>query len=86
MLKLFRYTEGALKQSSAAKMDSVNFLCHVWTSEQRVVAGTDTGRLLVSECGDLRKEIRMTSAAVEGHADRSGSGREAFNDCSSLIP
>ncbi|XP_037535006.1 cilia- and flagella-associated protein 57 [Nematolebias whitei] len=70
VLKLFRYSEGALKQSSAAKMDSVNFLCHAWTSEQRVIAGTDTGRLLVSECGDLRKEIRMTSAAVEGHADR----------------
>lgn len=79
VLKLFHYSEGALKQSSAAKMDSVNFLCHAWTSEERVIAGTDTGRLLVSESGDLRREIRITSPVVEGHADRSGSGREAFH-------
>ncbi|XP_030585789.1 cilia- and flagella-associated protein 57 [Archocentrus centrarchus] len=68
VFKLFRYSEGSLKQSSFAKVESINFLCHTWMSEQRVIAGTDTGRLLVFESGDLRREISMTS--VQGQSDR----------------
>uniref|UniRef100_A0A3P8R8K1 EML-like second beta-propeller domain-containing protein n=1 Tax=Astatotilapia calliptera TaxID=8154 RepID=A0A3P8R8K1_ASTCA len=60
VFKLFRYSEGALKPSSVAKVESINFLCHTWVSEHRVIAGTDTGRLLVFESGDLRREISMT--------------------------
>uniref|UniRef100_A0A3Q4HXN8 Cilia and flagella associated protein 57 n=1 Tax=Neolamprologus brichardi TaxID=32507 RepID=A0A3Q4HXN8_NEOBR len=60
VFKLFRYSEGALKPSSVAKVESINFLCHTWMSEHRVIAGTDTGRLLVFESGDLRREISMT--------------------------
>ncbi|XP_039468370.1 cilia- and flagella-associated protein 57 isoform X1 [Oreochromis aureus] len=68
VFKLFRYSEGALKQSSVAKVESINFLCHTWMSEHRVIAGTDTGRLLVFESGDLRREISMTS--VQGQSAR----------------
>lgn len=57
VFKLFRYSEGALKQSSFSKVETFNFLCHTWLSEERVIAGTDTGRLLVFESGDLRREI-----------------------------
>lgn len=71
VFKLFRYSEGSLKQSSFAKVESINFLCHTWMSEQRVIAGTDTGRLLVFESGDLRREISMTY--VQGQSDRSES-------------
>ncbi|XP_072239030.1 cilia- and flagella-associated protein 57 [Leuresthes tenuis] len=70
VFKLFRYSEGALKQSSFAKVESINFLCHAWISDERVIAGTDTGRLLVSESGDLRREIKMTSKAVQGQTER----------------
>lgn len=70
VFKLFRYSEGALKQSSFAKVESINFLCHTWMSEERVIAGTDTGRLLVFESGDLRKEISVTSKAVQGKSHR----------------
>ncbi|XP_047437739.1 cilia- and flagella-associated protein 57 [Mugil cephalus] len=70
VFKLFRYSEGALKQSNFAKVESINFLCHAWMSEERVVAGTDTGRLLVFESGDLRKEISVTSKAVQGKPHR----------------
>lgn len=71
VLKMFRYSEGVLKQSSIAKVESINFLCHTWVSEDRVVAGTDTGRLLVYESGDLRSEIKMSSKEVQGQNDRS---------------
>uniref|UniRef100_A0A3Q1ITP4 EML-like second beta-propeller domain-containing protein n=1 Tax=Anabas testudineus TaxID=64144 RepID=A0A3Q1ITP4_ANATE len=57
VFKLFRYSEGALKQSSFPKVETINFLCHTWATEERVIAGTDTGRLLVFESGDLRREI-----------------------------
>ncbi|XP_061578787.1 cilia- and flagella-associated protein 57 [Cololabis saira] len=69
VFKLFRYAEGALKRSSSAKVESLNLLCHAWMSDSRVVAGTDTGRLLVFESGELRKELKMTSTAVLGHTD-----------------
>ncbi|XP_070706449.1 cilia- and flagella-associated protein 57 [Pempheris klunzingeri] len=70
VFKLFRYSEGALKQSSFSKVESINFLCHTWMTEERVIAGTDTGRLLVFESGDLRREINMASKAVQEQSDR----------------
>ncbi|XP_036955577.1 cilia- and flagella-associated protein 57 isoform X2 [Acanthopagrus latus] len=70
VFKLFRYTEGALKQSSFAKVESINFLCHTWMKGERVIAGTDTGRLLVFESGDLRREISTASKAVQEQSDR----------------
>lgn len=69
LFKLFRYTEGALKQSSFPKVETMGFLCHTWVTAERVIAGTDAGRLLVFESGDLRREI---GAALE--ADRSQDG------------
>uniref|UniRef100_A0A3Q3NES5 Cilia and flagella associated protein 57 n=1 Tax=Mastacembelus armatus TaxID=205130 RepID=A0A3Q3NES5_9TELE len=71
VLKLFRYSEGALKQSSFSKVETITLLCHTWMSEERVIAGTDSGRLLVFESGDLRREISTTSKTVQEHSDRS---------------
>lgn len=70
VFKLFRYTDGCLKQSSLAKVDSITFLSHAWMAAERVVAGTDAGRLLVFENGDLRREL-LTSASKPGQAARS---------------
>ncbi|KAI3369623.1 hypothetical protein L3Q82_025335 [Scortum barcoo] len=70
VFKLFRYSEGALKQSSFPKLESINFLCHTWMTEEQVIAGTDTGRLLVFESGDLRREINVASKAVQEQSDR----------------
>ncbi|KAM6927807.1 LOW QUALITY PROTEIN: cilia- and flagella-associated protein 57-like [Xenentodon cancila] len=57
------------KRSSSAKVESLNLMCHAWMSGSRVLAGTDTGRLLVFESGELRKELVATSPAVPGHTD-----------------
>ncbi|XP_058487898.1 cilia- and flagella-associated protein 57 [Solea solea] len=70
VFKLFRYTEGALKQSSFPKVESISFLCHTWMTAERVVAGTDTGRLLVFESGDLRREISTSYKALHEQPDR----------------
>ncbi|XP_034724351.1 cilia- and flagella-associated protein 57 isoform X3 [Etheostoma cragini] len=76
VLKLFRYSEGALKQSSFPKVESINFLCHTWMTEERVIAGTDTGRLLVFESGDLRREINVASKALQEQSDSNSLHRQ----------
>lgn len=70
VFKLFRYAEGCLKQSSFAKVESIHLLSHAWIAPERVVAGTDTGRLLVFENGDLRRELLMSADRSERAADR----------------
>ncbi|XP_064847950.1 cilia- and flagella-associated protein 57-like [Oncorhynchus masou masou] len=70
VFKLFRYAEGALKQSNFLKLESHNFLSHTWMSEERVIAGTETGRLLVFESGDLRWEMSVTTKPALQEADR----------------
>lgn len=72
VFKLFRYSEGTLKQSSFSKVESINFLCHTWITAERVIAGTDTGRLLVFESGDLRREMDVSPKAIQGQSERSG--------------
>lgn len=67
LFKLFRYSEGTLKQSGAPKVELVDFLCHTWTAEGQVIAGTDSGRLLLFESGALRREIR--AAEESGRSD-----------------
>ena len=57
LLRLYHYGEGALKRTSAAKVEGIALLCHAWVSGARVVAGTDTGRLLMIESGELRWEL-----------------------------
>lgn len=64
IFKLFRYSEGNLKQFAFQKMEPQNFLCHTWLSDERVIAGTDTGRLLLFESGELKNEFSVTGSAI----------------------
>ncbi|KAM4604692.1 cilia- and flagella-associated protein 57 [Polymixia lowei] len=70
VFKLFRYSEGVLKQCNILKVESVNFLCHTWVTEERVIVGTDTGKLLVFQSGDLRWEIDVGTKAAPQESDR----------------
>ncbi|XP_076829140.1 cilia and flagella associated protein 57 [Brachyhypopomus gauderio] len=70
VLKLFRYAEGALKQSNLMKVDSQNVLCHAWISKVRLIAGTEAGRLLVFESGGLCWETNVTSKVPVQDAER----------------
>uniref|UniRef100_A0A3Q4B5Q5 EML-like second beta-propeller domain-containing protein n=1 Tax=Mola mola TaxID=94237 RepID=A0A3Q4B5Q5_MOLML len=76
VFKVFRYTEGVLKQISLSNIESINLLCHAWLTADSVIAGTDTGRLLVFESGDLRREISMVKIkrikATDGNESRLG--------------
>uniref|UniRef100_H2ZKC6 Cilia- and flagella-associated protein 57 n=1 Tax=Ciona savignyi TaxID=51511 RepID=H2ZKC6_CIOSA len=57
IFKLFRYAEGNLKPFGFQKMDLQNYLSHAWVSDERVVVGTDTGRLLLFENGELKTDL-----------------------------
>lgn len=60
IFKLFRYTDGNLKQFGYTKSEPQNFLCHSWVSEERVVVGTSTGRLLMFENGEIKLDFPAT--------------------------
>uniref|UniRef100_A0A4W4FFW9 EML-like second beta-propeller domain-containing protein n=1 Tax=Electrophorus electricus TaxID=8005 RepID=A0A4W4FFW9_ELEEL len=61
----------SLKQSSLIKLDTQNVLSHAWMSEERLIAGTAAGRLLVFESDDLRWETSVTSKASTQEKSRS---------------
>lgn len=56
----FRYSEGNLKPFNFQKVEPQNYLCHAWVSEERIIVGTDNGRLLLFEAGELKNEIILT--------------------------
>ncbi|RKO94545.1 hypothetical protein BDK51DRAFT_19442, partial [Blyttiomyces helicus] len=53
---LFRYQEGMLKRSKGNKLfETKNFLCHCWTIDENIIAGTDDGYLYILHTnGELR--------------------------------
>ncbi|XP_028939823.1 cilia- and flagella-associated protein 57, partial [Antrostomus carolinensis] len=57
--KLFKYSEGTLKQINLQKGEPQNYLCHAWLSEEEVICGTDTGKLTLFESGKLHWETRV---------------------------
>ncbi|XP_060782965.1 cilia- and flagella-associated protein 57 [Neoarius graeffei] len=70
VFKLFRYVDGTLKQTNSAKLETQNILSHAWMSAERIIAGTETGRLLVFESGDLRWEMSVASKMTEQENER----------------
>uniref|UniRef100_A0A8K9XIH5 Cilia and flagella associated protein 57 n=1 Tax=Oncorhynchus mykiss TaxID=8022 RepID=A0A8K9XIH5_ONCMY len=43
------------------KLETHNLLSHAWVSEDRVIAGTEAGRLMVFESGDLRWDMCVST-------------------------
>uniref|UniRef100_A0A8B9PRZ5 Cilia and flagella associated protein 57 n=1 Tax=Apteryx owenii TaxID=8824 RepID=A0A8B9PRZ5_APTOW len=56
IFKLIKYSEGTLKTTSLQKGELQNYLCHAWLSAEKVVCGTDTGKLIIFESGEVRWE------------------------------
>lgn len=60
IFKHFRYSEGNLKPFNFQKIDPQNYLCHAWVSDERVIVGTDSGRLFLFESGEQKYEFSLT--------------------------
>nr|XP_012631296.1 cilia- and flagella-associated protein 57 isoform X1 [Microcebus murinus] len=59
IFKLLRFAEGTLKQTNFLRGEPQNYLAHTWVSDDRIVVGTDTGRLFLFESGDQRWETSI---------------------------
>lgn len=60
---MFRYAESALKPSQNLKQENFHFTCHCWVSEERLLAGTDQGKLFVIQNGEILHEIKLDGRA-----------------------
>jgi len=65
----FRYSEGNLKPFNFQKMEPQNYLCHAWVSEERIIVGTDNGKLLLFEAGELRNEFNLVQHDAKASSD-----------------
>lgn len=62
LFKLFRYSEGNLKQFAFMKADPLNYLCQAWLSEDRLVLGSDSGKVQLFEVSELKGEWEVSLA------------------------
>ncbi|XP_037599098.1 cilia- and flagella-associated protein 57 isoform X4 [Cebus imitator] len=59
MFKLLRFTEGTLKQTNFQRGELHNYLAHTWVADDKIIVGTDTGKLFLFESGDQRWETSI---------------------------
>ncbi|TRY85109.1 hypothetical protein DNTS_023049 [Danionella cerebrum] len=88
VFKIFSYAAESLKQLKTFKTDSHNFLCHTWLSAEQVLAGTQSGQLMLFESGRLRWEIGVTPVlrAASSSEERGADGsRSAPPQISSIV-
>uniref|UniRef100_A0A8D0L5H4 Cilia- and flagella-associated protein 57 n=1 Tax=Sphenodon punctatus TaxID=8508 RepID=A0A8D0L5H4_SPHPU len=76
ILKLFRYTEGTLKQTNFLRGELQNYLSHAWLSEDKVIAGTDMGKLYLFESGDQRWEMSIEPKEPPSEMHRETDGQQ----------
>ncbi|KAH9523432.1 Cilia- and flagella-associated protein 57 [Bulinus truncatus] len=62
VFRFYRYSEGNLKPFNFQKSDPQNYLCHAWVSEDRIIVGTDSGKLLLFEAGELKREFNLVTS------------------------
>ena len=65
IFKLFRYSEGNLKQFAFLKMEPHNYICQSWVTDDKVIVGTDNGRLFLFEAGELKNEFTLTNSGSD---------------------
>ena len=58
ILKMFRYTEGNIKQLAFQKVEE-NFLAQTWLPDDGIVCGTESGKVLLFHGNELKTEIPL---------------------------
>ncbi|XP_069083885.1 cilia- and flagella-associated protein 57 [Pleurodeles waltl] len=57
--KTFRYIDGNLKQTNFQKVDPQNYMSHAWLSDDKIIVGTDTGKLVLFHSGEAQWEYTI---------------------------
>jgi WD40 repeat protein/ElaB/YqjD/DUF883 family membrane-anchored ribosome-binding protein len=66
IFKVFRYSEGALKLCALPKVDQKNLLTHCWTPDERLICGTDEGKILMFDAsGELKSEFTHVQSSTQ---------------------
>ncbi|PKU46470.1 wd repeat-containing protein 65 [Limosa lapponica baueri] len=80
--KLFQYSEGTLKQTNLQKGEPQNYLCHAWLSKEEIICGTDTGKVILFETGELQWEttVEYKKSPRELEEDATTKEYESFSD------
>ena len=66
IFKLYRYVENNLKQFSFQKTDAnKRYLCQSWLNEDRLLIGTDSGKVLLFENGEVKAEFSVTQGSQD---------------------
>ena len=57
------------------KAEPANYLCLAWLSEDRVILGTDSGKVQLFEVGELKNEFDVTLPTASDEDTRAASRR-----------
>lgn len=57
VFRLLRYVDNTIKQLPFHKLDCQTFLCQAWLSDERMVIGTENGRVLLFDGNDQKAEL-----------------------------
>ena len=71
VFKTYKYNEGTLKANPIQKIEPQNFLCHSWLSEDRIIVGTDSGRMLLFEGQEHKKDFFVSTPSENVAVERS---------------
>ena len=73
IFKLFRYSENNLKQFAFQKADlHRHYLCQAWLNEEKLLVGTDSGKVLLFEGGELKGDFPVIDSALEKSGSNGG--------------
>jgi len=59
VFKLYRFTDGSLRQFAMQKADFPHFVSHAWLTSDLLICGTIDGRLIVMDSTDYRREYAV---------------------------
>ena len=59
ILRSFRFVEGALKPFNFPRIETQDFRCFCWVSDEKLLIGTSNGKILYIEGRDLKKELNL---------------------------
>uniref|UniRef100_G1NBL2 EML-like second beta-propeller domain-containing protein n=1 Tax=Meleagris gallopavo TaxID=9103 RepID=G1NBL2_MELGA len=85
--KLFKYSEGTLKQTNLQKGEPQNYLCHAWLSEEEIICGTATGKLFLFETGELYTFLACSCSDISGEptSEDNGSLQDSLPQISAVV-
>lgn len=59
VLKMYRYTDGILKNSVSLKQDVHHFTAHAWVAEDKIIVGNNRAELFLVQNCEILNEYKL---------------------------